>query len=534
MSSFSPRTVSIALALFLGYVAMTWIGLSLPVAEGVVTPVWAPAGIALVGLVCGGVRLWPVVLAAAFVGNATAGSTLLLSAGIAGGNTAQAVVGALLLGRFGFSTSLRRGRDVGLLLPVAALSGTISATFGVTQLWALDHVSMMGFAERWLLWWSGDVMGILVVAPFLFAAITRLTEGARIRRLRMAEFVFVQGALAVVAAVVFSNEQFRFPALMIPLWAWAALRFHAFGSATATLIVASLGVAYTVNGAFMFDGLDPAQTVQLVQALIAVVGLSALMIGASLAESEMQRAKVEDSLRSEQEVASNLRAIDDMKDRLLAAVSHELRTPLTSILALSALLRQRHAAIDADKLEEMLDRLVVESRRLDTLLSDLLDLERLRLGMLEPRYQRVDVSDLVRTALERFSIDDRPTRLDLESIEIDADAAKVDRIVDNLIGNAFKHTPLDGCVTISVRRVGNGALIAVDDQGEGIPDDRKQAVFQPFNRGATDVSEVPGTGIGLSLVAHFTELHGGRVWVEDRDGGGSSFRVFLPTDRVTH
>lgn len=516
-----------AILLFVAYVATTLLGLSLPVADGVVTPVWAPAGIALTGLLFGGIRLWPAVLAAAFVGNALAGSSIPLSAGIALGNTAEAIAAAWLLHRAGFSTGLQRVRDVAVLVPVAAMSCVISATAGVTQLWALGYVTTMGYADRWLLWWSGDVMGILVVGPFLFAAITLARRTTRIRPALAAEFVFVQSALAAVATVVLANSELRFPALMIPLWAWAALRFRAIGSTSATLLVATLGIAFTVSGTFVFEGMNPTQTVQLVQALVAVVGLSALMIGASLSESDTLRAQVEASLRSEQEIASNLRTIDDMKDRLLAAVSHELRTPLTSILALSVLLRQRHAAIDAAKLEEMLDRLVIESRRLDTLLTDLLDLERLRLGMLEPRYQRVDVSELVRTALDRYSVDDRPTRLDLEAVEIDADPAKLDRIVDNLLGNAFKHTPLGGCVTVTVRHVDDGALIAVEDQGSGVPDDEKQTVFEPFNRGS-NLSEVPGTGIGLSLVAHFTELHGGRAWVEDRDGGGSSFRVFLP------
>ena len=531
MSASSPRTIATALLLFVAYVATTWIGLALPVADGVVSPVWAPAGIALVGLLFGGVRLWPVVLAAAFVGNLTAGSSAGLSAGIAVGNAAEALIGASLLYRFGFSTALGRVKDVAMLVPIAALSCAVSATAGVTQLWSRGYVTSMGYADRWLLWWSGDAMGILVVAPFLCAVITVLQRADRIRPLRIAEFIAVHAILAAVSAFVFSNEANRFPALLIPFWAWSTVRFRAVGSSTSTLIVATLGIGYVVNGSYVFEGMSATMTVQLFQALVAVVGLSTLMIGASLTESDSLRAKVEESLVKERDAASNLRAIDDMKDRLLAAVSHELRTPLTSILALSVLMRQRHSEVSVDKLEEMLDRLVSESRRLDTLLTDLLDLERVRLGMLRPRYERVDVPELVRAALERFSASDRPMRLDLEPVEIDADPAKLDRIVDNLLGNAFKHTPIDGCVSITVSRVDDGAMIAIDDEGGGVPDAHKQAVFEPFNRGSSDLSEVPGTGIGLSLVAHFTELHGGRAWVEDRDGGGSSFRVFLPAER---
>jgi two-component system OmpR family sensor kinase len=83
-----------------------------------------------------------------------------------------------------------------------------------------------------------------------------------------------------------------------------------------------------------------------------------------------------------------------------------------------------------------------------------------------------------------------------------------------------------------VRRVDDGAIIVIDDEGIGVPDELKLTVFEPFNRGTSRDGNVPGTGIGLSLVAQFTALHGGRAWVEDRAGGGSSFRVFLPATRL--
>jgi signal transduction histidine kinase len=71
-------------------------------------------------------------------------------------------------------------------------------------------------------------------------------------------------------------------------------------------------------------------------------------------------------------------------------------------------------------------------------------------------------------------------------------------------------------------------LIVVEDDGEGVPEEMRQAIFEPFRQGTSAVSHAPGTGIGLSLVARFSELHGGRAWVQEREGGGASFRVFLP------
>src|SRR5581483_11717316 len=105
----------------------------------------------------------------------------------------------------------------------------------------------------------------------------------------------------------------------------------------------------------------------------------------------------------------------------------------------------------------------------------------------------------------------------------------VERIVDNLLANAARHTPTGSLVSLSVRRNGDGVLIAVEDDGPGVPDDLKERIFEIFDRGRADSAAVPGTGIGLSLVAQFAALHGGCAWVEDRPGGGASFRVVLPS-----
>lgn len=106
------------------------------------------------------------------------------------------------------------------------------------------------------------------------------------------------------------------------------------------------------------------------------------------------------------------------------------------------------------------------------------------------------------------------------------DGPKVERIVENLIGNAAKYST--GPIAARVERAPAGVLITVDDEGPGVPDEAKDRIFEPFRRGPYVRVHAPGTGIGLALVARFAELHSGRAWVEDRSDGGSSFRVFLP------
>jgi signal transduction histidine kinase len=117
--------------------------------------------------------------------------------------------------------------------------------------------------------------------------------------------------------------------------------------------------------------------------------------------------------------------------------------------------------------------------------------------------------------------------LDANQASIWADEAMVERIVENLIVNAVKHTPKDSRIWVRVEPEGSGVLMVVEDDGPGVPIEERKDIFEAFRRGEMGPSTA-GAGIGLTLVARFAELHGGRVWVEDRIGGGASFRVFLP------
>jgi signal transduction histidine kinase len=116
-------------------------------------------------------------------------------------------------------------------------------------------------------------------------------------------------------------------------------------------------------------------------------------------------------------------------------------------------------------------------------------------------------------------------------VTIEADAAKIERIFENLLSNAARHTPAGSKVWIRVGPEAGGALLVVEDDGPGVPLEHREGIFQPFGQGAGAPEHSPGVGIGLAVVSRFAELHGGRAWVEEREGGGASFKVFLPGKR---
>jgi two-component system OmpR family sensor kinase len=115
-----------------------------------------------------------------------------------------------------------------------------------------------------------------------------------------------------------------------------------------------------------------------------------------------------------------------------------------------------------------------------------------------------------------------------EPLTANLDAAMIERLVDNLLANAIRHTPPGTTIVVRLERQTEDLLLIVEDDGPGIPDELKASVFEIFNRGAKIMSNERGTGIGLSLVARFAALHGGRAWVEDSPAGGASFQISLP------
>jgi len=249
------------------------------------------------------------------------------------------------------------------------------------------------------------------------------------------------------------------------------------------------------------------------------------------AEQALKRSEQQysDAFKREREATQRLRALDEMKNTFLEAVSHDLRTPLTSILGSALTLEQSGLDIPREDATDLLRRIAANARKLERLLSDLLDLDRLQRGIVSPQRRPTDLAMLVRQAIrESDLLAEREVEIDAEPLVANLDAAKVERIVENLLANAARHTPPGSPLWIRISKEPMGVLLVVEDAGPGVPDPLKEAVFEPFRQGDGGPNPSPGVGVGLSLVARFAELHGGSAWVQDRPGGGASFRVYLP------
>jgi PAS domain S-box-containing protein len=237
------------------------------------------------------------------------------------------------------------------------------------------------------------------------------------------------------------------------------------------------------------------------------------------------------ALAGERAAAEHLRTLDELKSGFLQAVSHDLRTPLASVLGISLTLQRGRGQLGPADTDDLLGRLTANARKLDRILTGLLDLERLDRGIIELHRERVDLARLVAGVVSEAReelLSSHPVSLELLPVQVLADAAKVERIVENLLANAARHTNPGTPIWVRVTRGDRGALLCVDDAGPGVPVEQRESIFRPFQRGHGVGSYAPGSGVGLALVAQFASLHDGHAWVEDRAGGGASFRVLLP------
>ncbi len=230
----------------------------------------------------------------------------------------------------------------------------------------------------------------------------------------------------------------------------------------------------------------------------------------------------------EEERSSDLRDMNDAKDTLLHAVSHDLKSPLAGILgAMQTIRRDPELHLSPDERESLYEVIEQSGRKMNRLIDDLLDLDRIDRGKLHPKRRPTDLGELARRIVsENAALASHPVRIEAEDVHVDIDPTKVDRIIENLLMNAARHTPAGTPVHVRVSTEPGEATLVVEDEGPGVPDELKDVLFEAFRQG--DGSSGRGVGIGLSLVRSFAELHGGTAAIEDRDGGGARFVVKLP------
>jgi signal transduction histidine kinase len=245
-------------------------------------------------------------------------------------------------------------------------------------------------------------------------------------------------------------------------------------------------------------------------------------------------------LRTEQALRMQAEQAVHVRDEVLATVSHDLMAPVTAIKATAQLLQRRIAStsLPGDKLLEGLERIAHVATQMSGSIEDLLDATQLAMG--QSLHLRCEPTDLV--TLARQAAEDRQRGTERHSFRVQStletlvgqwDAARLRRVLDNLLDNAVKYSPAGGDVTVGLERMEREgqtlAVLLVRDQGVGIPAEDQVRVFERFHRGA-NVGRIAGTGIGLAGTREIVEQHGGSIEMQSGEGAGSTFTIRLPLD----
>ena len=243
-----------------------------------------------------------------------------------------------------------------------------------------------------------------------------------------------------------------------------------------------------------------------------------------------ERKRLEDDLRRR---ADELAAANRAKEDFLATLSHELRTPLNAMLGWTRLLRM--GKLDAPAVTRALATIERNAHVQEQLIADILDMSRIVTGKLRIELRPIDLTPVLDAALDAVKPAAEAKGIHLSGDPrfpgtVLGDPDRLQQVVWNLLANAIKFTPTGGHVSLTVGRVGQSAAITVSDSGEGIAPDLLPFVFDRFRQGDGSVTRPHGgLGLGLSIVRHIVELHGGKVQARsDGKGSGSSFSVQLP------
>lgn len=232
------------------------------------------------------------------------------------------------------------------------------------------------------------------------------------------------------------------------------------------------------------------------------------------------------TLDSKDAEAQRLSAVDKVREAFVATLSHDLKTPVTVIIAMAELLANERD-VSPEQRDLLIQKISENARRMQEMLAAMLSRERFAVAQSGLDAKPTKLNELIQRVVDSVADEDHPVVTHVEQRIATVDEVVVQRIIENLVGNACRYTPSGTRILVTVEPTREGLLLGVEDDGPGIPDELKDDIFLPFTRGEATASETTGTGLGLSLVAQLAALHGGRAWVEDRDGGGASFRVTL-------
>ena len=514
----------------LAYWLAARLSLRLALVHGQVTPIWPPTGIALVAILVFGRRVWAAVFLAALAVNLPIGPSPLAAAFIAAGNTLAPLAAAALLKRARFRIELDRLRDAAAIVVLGALVAmTISATVGTSVLVLWGGLPLASFWSTWAVWWAGDAMGVLLVAPFILSLLPNAKAPAPTLR-TTAELVALLLVIGIVTYALFQNS-LRLEYLVFPLIMLAAWRFHLRGAAPAALVASGVAVWAAVQGTGPFGNESLFEKMVTLQVFNVFLALTSFVLAAFIEA----RNRAEEMTR----LYVSATAASQTKSSFLNMAAHELLTPLTVFTGYLSLLSGGSLGKPPNAWETPINILMQKTREMERIVSNLQNASQLE--VVDPHMGRevIDLRKVVEDAIERA----RPraellraemvVNLPAYPVAVEADEDHLGRVMDDLINNAFTYTIRTPRIVVGLSTRTRKAIVEVEDNGVGIRAADRERVFDRLYRVVDPQVVVPGVGLGLYICRQLAQSYGGSLAVESsKPGKGSVFALALPLSRT--
>ena len=544
-----PRSLAFAVLVVAAiYFVSGRLGLEFANTQANATLIWPPTGLALAATVRFGWRVWPGIFVGAALTNASIGTSMVASLGIAAGNTLEAVVGATLLVHVArFDPAFARLRDVIAFLVYGSLISTlVSATIGVGVLVATGAVPAAEFTAIWLIWWLGDAGGAIIVAPLILVGLSGRSRWSAL--VREPEAWFALALLIAVAAVGFgggvaTTPEALLPALLVfPVLVWVGLRLGPLGATVGSFAVGTIAVLGTASGVGPFVA-SGSHSLFLVWAYLSSVGAVAMILAAAVAERELAEAERRRGETERASLAVQMQHTQRLESLGLLAggIAHDFNNLLVPIRGNAELLKLE-LDIGLREREAMLDAIELASVQAAGLCRQLLTYA----GHHRIDRQRVDLATLIdelapllRTSTPRL------IELDIDSGAlpmVEGDPGQIGQVLMNLVINATEAIgarPGRVRVRRSVRELdadylahtflhsdapaGRYVAFEVVDDGAGMTPEVLERIFDPFFS-----TKRTGRGLGMASVLGIVLAHAGAIKVTSEPGRGTTFTILLP------
>jgi signal transduction histidine kinase len=554
----------IILFVALGYFFFARLGYFLVFEDIYILPTWPPSGLALAFLILLGRKAWPGITIGALLANILAywntgdlssDSVILLSSVIAAGHTLEALLGNFLIEKWIQKDQLfNKSIHVFRFLGVGFIIALVSAIIGTGALFYQGLVSTDEFLTRFVTWWVGNLVGILLFTPFILSFKEPINKN--FKRGHVLEVIFFSIAVLIVF-ILLNQESLRYPVqqsipfLVLPLLLWLAFRFHLAVAMTGTIIIGLISVYMTTQdiGPFVMETSNNAMLI--LQIFLGVISVSTIILSAT----QRERTEAQDELKSlnsnleeivqtrtkelEKENATRKKAEEELKtsnlelrkintelDNFVYRVSHDLRAPIASMLGLLNLAK---SDADAELKTTYLNKIEQSAKLQDTFITEILDQS--RNARLEVRKEPIDFEQIINESFEQLKYSNTNNGVE-KSLNIDlkdtfySDPWRLKVIMNNVISNSIRYrNGKSPKIDINISTENHKTVINVKDNGRGIEKEHIDKVFDMFYRATDDNA---GSGLGLYIVKETVSKLKGEVKIESKPKEGTTVSFILP------